>query len=144
MLITSCCTRFHAPSSICISVVSRSHSHTNSYCCFGHDVSLPLRHCPYKVFPFFSQNCSLAKNQMEQPVIAHPRALTDKITLIRDAGPSKFQVFPTPISESMSKFCSQRLKLCVVLFVKVIADFDATLTRYRVSGLRGQSMFIHI
>ncbi|XP_020885845.1 7-methylguanosine phosphate-specific 5'-nucleotidase A isoform X3 [Arabidopsis lyrata subsp. lyrata] len=95
MLITSCCTRFHAPSSICISVVS-----------------LPLRHCPYKVFPFFSQNCSLAKNQMEQPVIAHPRALTDKITLIRDAGPSKFQV---------------------------IADFDATLTKYRVSGLRGQT-----
>ncbi|CAH8265216.1 unnamed protein product [Arabidopsis lyrata] len=67
MLITSCCTRFHAPSSICISV----------------------------------------------PVIAHPRALTDKITLIRDAGPSKFQV---------------------------IADFDATLTKYRVSGLRGQIM----
>lgn len=26
-------------------------------------------------------------------------------------------------------------------FVKVIADFDATLTRYRVNGLRRQSMF---
>jgi 5'-nucleotidase len=35
------------------------------------------------------------------------------------------------------------LKLCAVLvypanFVKVIADFDATLTRYRVNGLRGR------
>lgn len=28
-------------------------------------------------------------------VIDHPRALTDKLTLIRDAGPSKFQVFPS-------------------------------------------------
>ncbi|ESQ52539.1 hypothetical protein EUTSA_v10016992mg [Eutrema salsugineum] len=55
---------------------------------------------------------------MEQPdlvantVIDNPRALTDKINLIRDAGPSKFQV---------------------------IADFDATLTKYRVNGLRGQT-----
>lgn len=39
--------------------------------------------------------CELSANT----VIAHPRALTDKMTLIRDAGPSKFQVFPTPISE---------------------------------------------
>ncbi|XP_010505516.1 PREDICTED: 7-methylguanosine phosphate-specific 5'-nucleotidase A-like [Camelina sativa] len=101
MLIINCCTRFHAPSSIRISVVRRrTHSQTHSFCCFGHE------------------NNSLAKSPMEQSnlsantVMDHPRALTDKINLIRDAGPSKFQV---------------------------IADFDATLTRYRVNGLRGQT-----
>ncbi|CAN8284852.1 unnamed protein product [Cochlearia groenlandica] len=43
-------------------------------------------------------------------VINNPIALTDKINLIRESGASKFQV---------------------------IADFDATLTRYRVNGVRG-------
>ncbi|EOA28848.1 hypothetical protein CARUB_v10025092mg [Capsella rubella] len=51
-------------------------------------------------------------NLSANTVMDHPRALTDKITQIRIAGPSKFQV---------------------------IADFDATLTRYRVNGLRGQT-----
>jgi 5'-nucleotidase len=41
------------------------------------------------------------------------------------------------------------LKLCAVLvypanFVKVIADFDATLTRYRVNGLRGRQSMFHL
>ncbi|CAA7052104.1 unnamed protein product [Microthlaspi erraticum] len=100
MRVINCCTRLHAPSSIRLSFVRRNHSQTHSYRCVGHG------------------NCSLSTNQMEQrnlsanTVIDHPRALTDKITLIRDAGPSKFQV---------------------------IADFDATLTRYRVNGLRGQT-----
>ncbi|XP_010509161.1 PREDICTED: 7-methylguanosine phosphate-specific 5'-nucleotidase A-like [Camelina sativa] len=101
MLIINCCTRFHAPSSIRISVVRRrTHSLTHSFCYFGHE------------------NNSLAKSPMEQSnlsantVMDHPRAITDKIALIRDADPSKFQV---------------------------IADFDATLTRYRVNGLRGQT-----
>ncbi|XP_010517177.1 PREDICTED: 7-methylguanosine phosphate-specific 5'-nucleotidase A-like isoform X2 [Camelina sativa] len=101
MLIINYCTRFHAPSSIRISVVRRrTHSQTYSFCCFGHE------------------NNSLAKSPMEESnlsantVMDHPRAITDKIALIRDAGPSKFQV---------------------------IADFDATLTRYRVNGLRGQT-----
>uniref|UniRef100_A0A1J3DHB4 5'-nucleotidase n=2 Tax=Noccaea caerulescens TaxID=107243 RepID=A0A1J3DHB4_NOCCA len=100
MRVISCCTRIHAPSSIRLSLVRRNHAQTHSYRCLGHE------------------NCSLSKNQMEQrnlsanTVIDHPRALTDKITLIRDAGPSKFQV---------------------------IADFDATLTRYRVNGVRGQT-----
>ncbi|XP_006411086.2 7-methylguanosine phosphate-specific 5'-nucleotidase A [Eutrema salsugineum] len=100
MRVISCYTRFHAPSSICLSVFRRQHPQTRSFCCLRHE------------------NCSLSTNQMEQPdlvantVIDNPRALTDKINLIRDAGPSKFQV---------------------------IADFDATLTKYRVNGLRGQT-----
>ncbi|KAL1193703.1 hypothetical protein V5N11_017592 [Cardamine amara subsp. amara] len=88
MRVISCCTRFHAPSSFRISIVLRNHPQTHS--------------------------CSLMEQYdlSANTVIDDPRALTDKITLIRDAGPSKFQV---------------------------IADFDATLTRYRVNGIRGQT-----
>ncbi|KAL0844531.1 hypothetical protein Bca101_017777 [Brassica carinata] len=101
MRIISCCTRFHAPTTR-LSLFLRSHHKLtpSSSCCFGNNNRFGSRH------------------QMEQfdlsanTVIDHPRALTDKITLVRDAGPSKFQV---------------------------IADFDGTLTRYRVNGIRGQS-----
>ncbi|KFK23452.1 hypothetical protein AALP_AAs43429U000100, partial [Arabis alpina] len=98
MRVINCYTRFHAPS--CLSILRRNQTLTNSSRSRRVNFSL----------------CSLSKTQMELPdlsantVIDHPRALTDKITLIRDAGPSKFQV---------------------------IADFDATLTKYRVNGLRG-------
>ncbi|KAG7569671.1 HAD-like superfamily [Arabidopsis thaliana x Arabidopsis arenosa] len=124
MRVISFWTRFHAPSSIRFSIVCHNHPQTHSSCNFRHDVSLYLSpsHSQFQwknsqtlsVFSLvFSQNhqmepCELSANT----VIAHPRALTDKITLIRDAGPSKFQV---------------------------IADFDATLTRYRVNGLRRQT-----
>jgi 5'-nucleotidase len=94
MRVISFCTRFHAPSSIRFSIVCHNHPQTHSSCYFRHD--------NHQMEP-----CELSANT----VIAHPRALTDKMTLIRDAGPSKFQV---------------------------IADFDATLTRYRVNGLRGR------
>lgn len=111
MRVISFWTRFHAPSSIRFSIVCHNHPQTHSSCNFRHDVSLYLSpsHSQFQwknsqtlsVFSLvFSQNhqmepCELSANT----VIAHPRALTDKITLIRDAGPSKFQVFPTPISE---------------------------------------------
>ncbi|XP_062001134.1 uncharacterized protein LOC133718327 [Rosa rugosa] len=48
----------------------------------------------------------------EVVVVAHPHLLDTKIAAIRNAGPPKLQV---------------------------IADFDATLTKYRVNGSRGQS-----
>ncbi|CAG7880789.1 unnamed protein product [Brassica rapa] len=125
----SCCTRLHAPTTR-LSLFRRSHHNKltpSSTRCFGHNVSLSLSyslHCnnqllsveSFLLFCLFSQDC---RHQMEQldlsanTVIDHPRALTDKLTLIRDAGPSKFQV---------------------------IADFDGTLTRYRVNGVRGQSI----
>ncbi|KAF3505722.1 hypothetical protein F2Q69_00001881 [Brassica cretica] len=103
MRIISCCTRLHAPTTR-ISLFRHNHHHKltpSSARCFSHN------------------DCSVSRHQMEQldlsanTVIDHPRALTDKTTLIRDAGPSKFQV---------------------------IADFDGTLTRYRVNGVRGQSI----
>ncbi|WZZ40129.1 hypothetical protein YC2023_036388 [Brassica napus] len=102
MRIISCCTRLHAPTTR-ISLFRHNHHHKltpSSTRCFSHS------------------DCSVSRHQMEQldlsanTVIDHPRALTDKTTLIRDAGPSKFQV---------------------------IADFDGTLTRYRVNGVRGMS-----
>ncbi|CAN6814631.1 unnamed protein product [Brassica oleracea] len=129
MRIISCCTRLHATTTR-ISLFRHNHHHKltpSSARCFSHNVSLSL-HCnnqPLSVKSFllfsvcFSQDCSVSRHQMEQldlsanTVIDHPRALTDKTTLIRDAGPSKFQV---------------------------IADFDGTLTRYRVNGVRGMSI----
>ncbi|KAJ0262303.1 5'-nucleotidase [Hirschfeldia incana] len=98
MRLITCCTRLHAPT-VRLSLFRHKLTRSSS-CCFSRG------------------NCSLSRHPMEQfdlsanTVIDHPRALTDKITLIRDAGPSKFQV---------------------------IADFDGTLTRYRVNGIRGQS-----
>lgn len=117
MRIISCCTRLHATTTR-ISLFRHNHHHKltpSSARCFSHNVSLSL-HCnnqPLSVKSFllfsvcFSQDCSVSRHQMEQldlsanTVIDHPRALTDKTTLIRDAGPSKFQVFPS-LSLSLS------------------------------------------
>ncbi|XP_056855199.1 uncharacterized protein LOC130507146 [Raphanus sativus] len=104
MRVISFCTRFHAPTNR-LSLFRRSH----------HKLIPPSSSSCFR-----NNNCSVMSghNKMEQfdlssnTVIDHPPALTDKITLTRDAGPSKFQV---------------------------IADFDGTLTRYRVNGIRGQS-----
>ncbi|KAF2611772.1 hypothetical protein F2Q70_00008587 [Brassica cretica] len=90
MRIISCCTRLHAPTTR-ISLFRHNHHHKltpSSTRCFSHS------------------DCSVSRHQMEQldlsanTVIDHPRALTDKTTLIRDAGPSKFQVFPSPWSKT--------------------------------------------
>ncbi|KAK2634549.1 hypothetical protein Ddye_029341 [Dipteronia dyeriana] len=93
-------------------------------------ISVPVRftgickHQQHSVFPSTTRvrcfgDCITSRNQMEDhdhlsnaTVIADPDFLHNKISAIRMAGPSKLQV---------------------------IADFDATLTRYWINGSRGQS-----
>ncbi|KAK1574859.1 hypothetical protein Q3G72_000518 [Acer saccharum] len=93
-------------------------------------ISVPVRftgickHQQHSVFPSTTRvrcfgDCIKSRNQMEDHnhlsnvnVIADPDFLHNKISAIRMAGPSKLQV---------------------------IADFDATLTRYWINGSRGQS-----
>lgn len=59
-------------------------------------------------------------NLSANTVIAHPQALTDKITLIRNAGPSKFQVFPTLSPNLCPSFILKAYKFCVVWSLRIL------------------------
>lgn len=72
-------------------------------------------------------------------VVADPHLLDAKVAAIRNAGPPKLKVsFPPPCFHFTHCLCFL-LQLYVCDFQQVIADFDATLTKYRVNGCRGQS-----
>ncbi|XP_010523701.1 PREDICTED: LOW QUALITY PROTEIN: 7-methylguanosine phosphate-specific 5'-nucleotidase A [Tarenaya hassleriana] len=102
MRVIGCVARFHAPSSHHpLSVIRRIHqSPRSSSRCHGLHIDS-------------SRDNKMEKHDLStNTVIDNPQAVCEKIALIRDAGPSKFQV---------------------------IADFDATLTRYWVNGRRGMT-----